>query len=314
MSFTGLKDFFVRYFEYIQVAVLLLGLSFILFFVPQKLGFLNFYYLPVLAAGFILGKRQGVLTALSSILIVVLTLLVFPENFSKSFGSPSLDLVLNFLPWAGFLILAAYIVGYLNEQKQKQMEDLKTAYVGVLEILSKLLESVDRYTEGHSVRVSALSTNIAIALGLPREEVEDIRAAGLLHDIGKFEITTDLIRKAADLSREEREEMSRHTDIGAQIVSRVGPVLKRAVPIIMAHHEFFIKGVKADADEEIPMGANIVAVADAYDAIVTDRPYRKGRPPWQAIEEIRKGAGNQFDPVVVEAFERVSAEFISQER
>jgi putative nucleotidyltransferase with HDIG domain len=314
MAFSKAKDFIVKYFEYILVAILLLGLSFILFFVPQKLGFLNFYFLPVLAAGFVMGKRGGVLTALCSILFVTLALILFPQDFLRPAGKESLNLVLNLLPWGGFLILSAYTVGYLYEEKQKQMQDLKTAYIGVLEILSKLLESVDRYTEGHSVRVSELAMKIAIAMGLPRDEVENIRAAGLLHDIGKFEITTDLIRKAAELSNEEREAISQHTDIGAQIVSRIGPVLQRAVPIIMAHHEFFGSGIKATGHAKIPRGAHIVAVADAYDAMISDRPYRKGRPPWQAIEEIRKGAGAQFDPAVIEAFERVSAEFISQER
>ena len=314
MALAKVKDFLIKHFEYILVAVLLPGISFILVFAPQKTSFLNFYFLPVLAAGVILGKREGVLTAFGSILIVVLTVIVFPEDFLASSGNEVLTLVLNLLPWGGFLILAAFTVGYLNEQKQKQTEDLKTAYIGVLEILSKLLESVDRYTEGHSVRVSTLSMNIAIAMGLPRDEVEDIRAAGLLHDIGKFEITADLIRKAAALSREEREALSKHTDMGARIISRVGPVLRRAVPIIMAHHRFFVERVKSAGTEDMPLGANIVAVADAYDAIITDRTYRKGRPPWQAIGEIRKGAGTQFDPAVVEAFERVSAEMISQER
>jgi len=314
MAFSKAKDFLVKYFEYILVAVLLLGLSFILFFVPQKLGFLNFYFLPALAAGYVMGKRGGVLTALCSILFVVLTLILFPQEFLKPAGNEALNIILNLLPWGGFLILSAYIVGYLYEEKQKQLQDLKTAYIGVLEILSKLMESVDRYTEGHSVRVSTLAKNIAIAMGLPRDEVEDIRAAGLLHDIGKFEITTDLIRKAAELSQEEREAVSKHTDLGAHIISRVGPVLQRSVPIIMAHHEFYVQGIQAAVHAQIPIGARIVAVADAYDAIICDRPYRKGRPPWQAIEEIRKCAGTQFDPDVVDAFERVSAEFISQER
>ncbi len=314
MAFRGFKDFLLRRFEFLLVATLLLGLSFILLVVPHKLGFLNFYYLPVLAAGYAMGRRGGVFTALCCILFVVFAIIVFPKEFIKPSDSQFMSLILNLLPWGGFLILAAYTVGYLYEEKQKQLEDLKEAYVGVLEILSKLIESVDRYTEGHSVRVSTLAMDIAIAMGLLRDEVENIRVAGLLHDIGKFEITTDLIRKAAELTHEEREQLSKHTGLGASIVSKVGPVLKHAVPIILAHHEFYIQGLHANASADIPLGARIVAVADAYDAIITDRPYRRGRPAWQAIEEIRKGAGTQFDPSVVEAFERVSRKYISMER
>jgi putative nucleotidyltransferase with HDIG domain len=314
MAFRGIKDFLVRYFEYLLVATLLLALSFILTVVPQKVGFLNFYYLPALAAGYAMGRRGGVLTAVCSILFVVLTVIWYPQGFLNQPGNQLLDLTLNLLPWGGFLILSGYTVGYLYEEKQRQLEDLKEAYVGVLEILSKLIESVDRYTEGHSVRVSSLAMDIAIAMGLPREEVENVRVAGLLHDIGKFELTTDLIRKAANLSHEEREELSKKSDLGARIISRVGPVLNQAVPIIMAHHEFYIQGTHASDSAQIPLGARIVAIADAYDGIITDRPYRRGRPPWQAIEEIRKGAGTQFDPMVVEAFERVSRKYISLER
>ncbi len=314
MAFKTTKDLLNKYFEYFLVTTLLLMLSFILIFVPQKVGFLNFYYLPALAAGYAMGKRGGVLTALCCILFVVLAVILFPKGFFTSTSHDMMSLTVNLLPWGGFLILAGYTVGYLYEEKQGQLLALKEAYVGVLEILSKLIESVDRYTEGHSVRVSTLAMDIAIAMGLSREDVEDIRVAGLLHDIGKFDVTTDLIRKAASLTQEERQEMNKHTDMGARIVSKVGPVLKNAVPIILAHHEFYIQGIQASYNTEIPLGARIVAVADAYDAIITDRPYRRGRPPWQAIEEIRKGAGKQFDPVVVEAFERVSRKYVSLER
>ncbi len=314
MAFKSGKEFVLKYFEHILVVLLLLALSFILAFVPQKTGFLNFFYLPVLAAGYAIGKRGGVLTAVASISVVVFSVVTFPGEYMRPVGSQTLTLVLNLLPWGGFLILASYTVGYLYEEKQKQLDIIRDAYVGVLEILSKLLESVDRYTEGHSVRVSRLSMDIAIAMDLQREEVENIRVAGLLHDIGKFEITTGLIQKAASLTDEERAEMSKHPDLGARLVSRVGPVLKEAVPIILAHHKFYTAGTEAGEPNHIPLGARIVAVADAFDAIVTDRPYRKGWPAWRALEEIQKGAGKQFDPVVVDAFERISTKYVSVEK
>lgn len=314
MAFKHGKEFVLRYFEHILVVFLLLALSFILVFVPQKTGFLNFFYLPVLAAGYAIGKRGGVLTAIASISIVAFSVVAFPGEYLKPVGTQTMTLVLNLLPWGGFLVLASYTVGYLYEEKQKQLDVIRDAYVGVLEILSKLMESVDRYTEGHSVRVSRISMDIAVAMGLQREEVENIRVAGLLHDIGKFEITTGLIQKAASLTDEERAEMSKHPDLGARLVSRVGPVLKEAVPIILAHHKFYTSGAEAGEPNGIPLGARIVAVADAFDAIVTDRPYRKGWPAWRALEEIRRGAGKQFDPAVVEAFERVSANYVSVEK
>jgi putative nucleotidyltransferase with HDIG domain len=310
----ALKELVIKHFELFLIGSLLIGLTVILKLVPQKLGLLNFFYLPVLAAGHALGRRGGVSTAVCSVLIVTFSILVFPEEYLRPLGHETANLTLNLIPWGGFLILAGYTVGFLQEEKQRQYGDLKEAYIGVLEILSKLLESVDRYTEGHSVRVSRLAMDTAIAMGLTRDEVENVRVAGLLHDIGKFEITTDLIRKAANLTENEREEISKHSHLGANLVSKIGPVLRHAVPLIMSHHEFYIKGIQASVKGSVPLGARIVAIADSYDAIVTDRPYRRGRPPWQALEEIRKGAGTQFDPTVVEAFELVIQRHISQEK
>jgi putative nucleotidyltransferase with HDIG domain len=314
MALDALKRFVIDHFEFCLVVSLLIGLSLILLFVPQKVGFLNFYYLPVLAAGYAMGKRGGVLTALSAILIVTFSVVAFPQAYLGSSHNRVVDLMLNLLPWGGFLILASYTVGYLYEEKQKQVEAIRDAYVGVLEILSKLIESADRYTEGHSVRVSRLAMEIGISMGLDRSQVENIRVAGLLHDIGKFDVTTGLIQKAAGLSDEEREQVRQHTDLGARLVSRVGPVLKEAIPIIMAHHDWYTKTGGEGKSNDIPIGARIVAVADSYDAIVTDRPYRRGRAPWQALEEIRKGSGTQFDPEVVEALESVSPKLTALER
>ncbi len=308
MAFERAKSFVFRYFELVLVITLILGLSFILLVVPQKLGFLNFYYLPVLAAGYAMGKKGGVLTALSAVLIVAFSVVAFPEQYLKPVGTGALALVLNLLPWGGFLILSSYTVGYLYEEKQRQIEIVRDGYVGVLEILSRLMESADRYTQGHSVRVSKLATDIALALGIEREEVENVRVAALLHDIGKFEITTDLIQKAADLTDEERAEINKRSELGLRLISRVGPVLKQAVPIIFAHHEHYIQhNHNGDpSSNDIPLGARIVAVADAYDTMTTDRPYRPSKLPREAVEEIRKAAGNQYDSMVVEAFERVA--------
>ena len=203
--------------------------------------------------------------------------------------------------------VTAYTVGILYEQKQKKIDELQKAYLGVLEILIKYLESTDPYTKGHSVRVSGHAMSIAIAMELPRKEVENIRVAALLHDIGKVEISAGLIGKAASLTKEEVLEMSDHSGKGADILLSVGSILKDAVPIVLEHHKYFTDMNISDHDtaEISSLGTRIVAVADAFDAMVTDRPYRKGMQPWQAFEELKRGSGEQFDPEVVEAFASV---------
>jgi len=132
----------------------------------------------------------------------------------------------------------------------------------------------------------------------------------LLHDIGKIEVSGEILRKAAELSSEEKELVDEHTVKGAYILTAVGSVLKEVVPIVISHHRYFMSTFDGSGQElaKIPLGSRILAVADAFDAMTTDRPYRKGMPPWEALEEIVNKAGKQFDPEVVEAFKRVIKE------
>jgi len=302
------KHVVFKYFEIILVSLILLVAFFGTYFIEAKSAILNFYYLPVLVASYLLGRRLGLLTAILSVLAVFLFAFIFPESF---FGGREIWEGFALLSsWAGFLILASIVVGTLYELSERRLVDLRKAYLGILEILSKYLESTDQYTKGHSLRVSEFSQDIGIAMGLPKKEVENIRAAGLLHDIGKIEISGEVLRKAADLSAEERAIIDSHVTKGADILSSVGAVLKEVVPIVLAHHKYFMSDLDMEAKEQtqIPLGARIVAVADSFDAMTTDRPYRKGMPPWKAMEELAVKAGTQFDPHVVEAFKRVLRE------
>ena len=304
------KQFIVKHFEKVLIIIILIAAFIGTYLIEEKSIVLNFYYLPVLSAGYFLGRRMGVLTAIFSILVVVISTLLFPETFFK--GEEFSNKLAQLFSWGGFLILASIAVGTLYERNERRLKDLKNAYIGVLEILSKYLESTDRYTKGHSVRVSELAMETAIAMELPRSEVENIRVAGLLHDIGKIEVSGEILRKAAELSSEERELINEHTVKGAYLLTSVGSVLKEVVPIVVSHHKYFMSAIEdkgnGNGANNIPLGARVVAVADAFDAMTTDRPYRKGMASWEALEEIVKNAGKQFDPQVVEPFKRVVSE------
>jgi putative nucleotidyltransferase with HDIG domain len=302
------KQFILKYFEEILVTVIFLTAFVGTYLIEEVSLILNFYYLPVLVASYLLGRRKGILVAVLSIVNVWTCSMLFPQRF---FGDPSLwNSTVRILSWMVFLFLASVIVGTLYDQNQHRLQDLKNAYIGIIEILAKYLESTDRYTKGHSVRVSELSMATAIAMELPRAQVDNIRAAGLLHDIGKIEISGDVLQKAAQLSTEERELINSHAAKGAHILASVGSVLNEVVPIVIAHHQYFIDTVDSNNRDiqKIPLGARIVAVADAFDAMTTDRPYRKGMPFRHALEEIGAKSGKQFDPGVVEAFKRVVGE------
>jgi len=299
------KEIILKHFEKLLVSIILLAAFAGTYLIDEKAIVLNFYYLPVLFSAYFLGRRMGVLTAVFSILAVLICLFLFPQRFSDLRGM--MKGVTYLSSWGGFLILAGVAVGTLYEQNEQRLQELRQAYIGILEILSKYLESTDRYTKGHSVRVSELAMEIAIAMELHRTEVENIRVAGLLHDIGKIDISGEVLRKAAELSAEERELIDSHTVKGAYLLFAVGSVLKEVVPIVVAHHKYFVDTLDSQDEDnlKVPLGARIVAVADAFDAMTTDRPYRKGMPPWEALNELVSKGGTQFDPKVIEAFKRI---------
>jgi putative nucleotidyltransferase with HDIG domain len=309
------KIYIMKHFEEILVGIIFI-VAFVGTYLIEEVSLIfNFYYLPVLVASYFLGRRIGILVALLSILDVLICAMLFPHRF---FADRILwHSIVKLSSWSIFLFLASVTVGTLYEQNEHRLQDLKNAYIGIIEILAKYLESTDRYTKGHSVRVSELSMEIAIAMELPRSEVDNIRAAGLLHDIGKIEISADVLGKAAALTSEEKALMDSHTVKGAYILTSVGGVLKEVVPIVIAHHKYFMDTIDATTGEseakKVPLGARIVAVADAFDAMVTDRPYRKGMQPWEAMEEIVAKSGKQFDPEVVNAFKRVISQKVEKE-
>jgi putative nucleotidyltransferase with HDIG domain len=301
------KSFVLKHFEELLVMTIALMIVVVNFFVIQKLAFLNFYYLPVLVGGYVMGRKMAILASLFCTALIVFSAINNPQIFSVE--TSSLLLATDLMVWSGFLILTAYMVGTLYEQKEKKISELRNAYIGVLEILAKYLESYDRDTRSHSLRVADYASSIALAMDLPQTELENIKVAALLHDIGKIDISSDLIKKAASLSTEEKEIIASHPHKGVELLSAVGGVLKDAMPIVEAHHSFFVecKSLEDRKAQKIPLGARILSVADSFDAMVTDRPYRKGMPHWEAMEELEKCSGTQFDPQVVEAFKRVYA-------
>jgi HD-GYP domain-containing protein (c-di-GMP phosphodiesterase class II) len=262
---------------------------------------LGFYALPTVFSAYFYGRRHAVMTAVASVSVVVLLLFVNPATLQETVPQPVqkwLDLII----WAGTLIVTAYAMGTLYEHKTRHLAELRETYNGVLMILCHFV-SKDAYTQNHSYRTSIYASRIAERMGLSPEEAEDIRAAALLHDIGKLEVSRPLLYKAAKLTDEEYREMSQHVARGGRIMDSVGGSLRRVIPLVLSHHDRFNgTGYHQMAGEEIPLGARVIAVADVYDAMTSDRPYRKAVTPFEARDYLVKASGNEFDPRVVNAF------------
>jgi len=304
------RTFVANNFELVIVCVLVASTAFVILVAANKLAFLNFFYIPVLVAAYFLGKRQGVFVALVAVLMVGIFALINPALFEPStLDNP----MLNIFMWGAFTVLTAYVVGVLYDVKATATTDLKQAYEGVLEILAKFIDAVDQYTGNHSVRVSEMAVKIGLVMGLPNEQLENVRVAGLLHDIGKIDVSLDVLRKASELDDSEWAAIKTHPKQGGLMLSPVGGLLSDVVPLVESHHENWDgSGYHGLKGEEIPLGARILAVADAHDAMITDRPYRAGRSASDALSEVERCSGKQFDPVVVEAFRSVIQ--LSQER
>lgn len=200
-------------------------------------------------------------------------------------------------------------------QRLEQMVDERTAqlkgalrrveetYDATLEALGAALDLRDSATEGHSARVTHYTLTMAKVMGRASEEMSEIARGAYLHDIGKIGIPDGILLKQGRLTAEEKEVMETHVFIGYELVRRI-PFLSDAAELVLAHQERYDglgypRGLKGN---DIVMGARIFAVADTLDAITSDRPYRKARPLKDAIDEIRKESGRQFDPAVIHTF------------
>lgn len=265
---------------------------------------LGLYTIPTLISAYAFGRRHATLTAFASIFLVGLFAHFKPSLFNEgaTTGLFIEERWYGIIAWGSILIITAYAMGTLYERNIRQVRELKATYQGLIVILRHFI-SKDQYTENHCYRVSIYAAKIASYMHFSQERIEDIRSAALLHDLGKLKISRDLLHKAARLTDDEYNKIKRHVEKGAQILKPINGPLRRIIPIILAHHEHYDgSGYNASEGEDIPIEGRVLAVADVYDSLVSDRPYRKAMSPFEVKEIIEKGSGTDFDPQVVKAF------------
>jgi HD-GYP domain-containing protein (c-di-GMP phosphodiesterase class II) len=209
----------------------------------------------------------------------------------------------------GMLVLYAglfTIVRRASRDLAHQHAALRRAFEGTVRSLANAVDARDMATADHSSRVADYAASIARTMGLSEAEAHEVQVAGFLHDLGKIGIRDDILVKQGQLTKQEWRTMRRHPLVGYDILAPV-PIAERIKLAIRHSHESWDGGGYPDglSAEQIPLAARIVAVADAYEALTTDRPYRSARDPEEAAEEIKRCAGTQFDPRVVDAFLQV---------
>jgi putative two-component system response regulator len=192
----------------------------------------------------------------------------------------------------------------LERQVQEQAQRIQELFLQGVQMLARALEAKDAYTSGHSIRVSQYAVATARHMGFAGHSLDGIRLGGELHDIGKIGTSESVLHKPGSLTAEEFDQIHQHPVLGEQMLSPLAHDSPDVLRIVRSHHERldgrgFPDGLRG---EKIPIEARIVAVADAFDAMTTRRPYRESRPPADALAELRRVAGSQLDPEAVEAF------------
>ena len=294
---TRLKWFVFQHFERLLVVLLVTALGAIHYFIEHQIAFLALYYLPIILAGFYLGRRPAVFAAVLAVAITAYYQLVVGLDGPAGFTS---EAVITLAPWAGFLILTGHIVGKLAGERSDQTAALREAYVQMVELLSYHLESTERQQRGHSQRVAALAVKIATQLDLPAGDIETLRVGALLHEIGLED--PRLTRILGDFR-------------GGTSAGTPHNTLQSASALLeecREYHDSIAREWPAD-HIRVSDAAKALVVADAYVTLLTATPTRPAFAPWTAIEEIERGAGQTFGTTAVKALRRVALRASSTE-
>jgi len=191
----------------------------------------------------------------------------------------------------------------LRQGVGRYAQDLEKSYIATVKVLAAAIDARDSYTLGHSTRVAQLSMQLAGEIGLDKEKLEELEIACLFHDVGKIRIPDAILHKRGTLDLPERQEMMRHTEYGTEILEKA-PSLHKFIPAVRHHHEWHDGSGYPDglSGDKIPLPASIISLADAFDAMTSNRPYRRAMTKDEALRQISELSGKQFNPDLVQSF------------
>lgn len=288
----------------IALIVVCVGLTCLLYAMQgYKMVILNLFFLPVAMSGLFLGRyRAGVMTlfcVISASCVVAFRLV--------DLGPPASPLVvaLAITVWAAVLGLTALLIGTLSDDRVAKVQELHDAYVGVVEVLSQYLQSARPTIKARSIRVAELCQQIAAAMNLSPRQIDDIRVAALLHDIGNIEVTTKIIRRAVGTIEDEVTGTEGHTFQGTDLMLSLGSVLKGAVPLLLNQDESISASKTTGSTKpslEVPIGARIIRAVRAY-CTFADSAGAARFAPVEIVKELRRNRAAAFDADVLDALE-----------
>ena len=273
-----------------------------------KMVILYLFFPPVVLGAFFLGRYPGGVLALFCAVSASVVAAVDWAGFSPT-PSP-LILALALTVWAAVLGLTAMLTGTLSDDRARKAQELHEAYVGVIEVLSQYLQSAHPQIKARSVRVAELSQEMAVAMRLSPRQIDDIRVAALLFDMGNIEVTTRVIRRAVGMFEEQANPAPRHTFRGSDLMLSLGSVLSGAVPLLLDQEREKVDlapGAAPKEPENIPIGAKIIRLARAY-VRLTERTLRTPpADPDEVFDQLRNDAATQHDRELIDVLEQIVA-------
>jgi hypothetical protein len=274
---------------------------------PNRMIMLSLFFLPVVLSGYFLGRTTAGVLAFLTTIVVSLVVYLRPGEVA-TLDSP-LAVGLAIAVWASVLGLTAILVGTLCEEQARKNRELHDAYIGVVEVLTRYLQSSDPRVKARSLRVAHLSQRVAEELHLSAKEADDIRVGALLHDLGNVEITIELINKAVSSLSSPTRKAATHHFHGMDLVRSLSGVLRGAVPLVMSQEdtvrEYLLDDDSANGGS-VPIGAQIIRTVRAFDELVfgaSDTPQTK---PEAAIRELGDDITSNHQPAVLRALESVA--------
>lgn len=252
-----------------MLIVVSLGMAYLVYRMgPFKMVALNLFFLPIVLSGYFLGRSSAGILSLFCALCVTIATTMDATGFA-AYSSPVM-MGLALTVWAAVLGLTAILVGTLCDERAAKLKELHEAYVGIVEVLTRYLQSGDPKVKARATRIAEMSQAVAEEMKLSRKDVDDIRVGALLYDLGSLEITTKVISRAMDTLESRPGTSDQHTFLGLDLVNSLGSVLHGAVPLVLNQNDSVHDALSADEETgamEVPLGARIIKAVRAFDAL-----------------------------------------------
>ncbi len=291
----------------IMLTVVCVGLTCMLYLMHgHKMVILNLFFLPVVLSGFFLGRyRAGVLALFCVVSASVVT--AFRLTDLATATSP-LVITLAIAVWGAVLGLTALLVGTLSDERTGKIKELHEAYVGVVEVLSQYLQSAHPRLKARSIQVAELSQEVAATMNFSPRQVDDVRVAALLYDVGNIEVTTKVIRRAVDSFEDEPSRGVQHTFQGMDLMLSLGSVLSGAIPLLLNQDDTTPESIAGDRPAtpgDVPIGARIIRAVRAYGKLIARGLEGEKLSPAEAVKRLQSDPAAEYGADVLDALQQI---------